>query len=413
MYTLHKKHIFYSVFFILGLLLIPHLSQANYSFNGKTFDTYDDMMSYVVAYMEAWREVYGDTTHKTRSNTIHRDYTAKRNDLLVETSRTRNVSYDSARFIGKIDFKDSDRVRIWFDYGTSPHTLTTRTATQVLSSTFGDRTFDKKAFNLIPETTYYYRAGAINEEGAVDYGDIESFTTAIDTETQNALVRARTYSASDIDDNRARVRGRVYLPRDEIAYTWFTYGDDEDDLYAETAKNVLHTDDTRNISEMLTRLDDDETYYYRFLAMDRNGDISYGDIRSFTTRAGIADERPEIETVRYSDVGIHTATLNGEVDMNDFNDGVVFMLYGEDSDKIYDVAEDYDEFEDISERGDDRQIVLLDADSDRYNEYSVRVSDLDEHTTYYYAIGVEFENEDHDEEILLGRVSSLRTKRDR
>jgi hypothetical protein len=413
MTVIQQKRQFFSIFFVLGLILVPHFSHANYSFNGKTFDTYEDMQSYVTAYMEAWREVYGKNTDEPKSSSVLRDNTQRRsNDISVHTAQTRNVAYNSARLIGTIDFKRSDKARIWFDYGYAKNRLVFRSSTQVLNSAFGDQSFDIKVFNLIPETTYYYRAGAINEDGDVDYGEIKTFTTDVDTETDTSLVRARTYSATDIDNNRAQLRGTLSPAREAIAYTWFTYGEDEDDLYEETPKRIYRKGDARRMEETITRLADSETYYFRFHAMDSFGEISYGDIRSFKTKVDIENEKPELETLRASDIGVHSASLHGEIDMNDFRDGIAFFVYGEDKTVVREVAQKYDEYEDIRERGDDLQKVFLDIDTDRYKRFSYHVRDLDAYTRYYYAIGVEYENEDNDEEILLGRIYSLQTKRD-
>ena len=52
------------------------------------------------------------------------------------------------------------------------------------------------------------------------------------------------------------------------------------------------------------------------------------------------DEDPDVTTDDAEDVEDDRAELHGEVDMNDFNNGVVFFVYGEDEDQVEDVEDD-------------------------------------------------------------------------
>jgi hypothetical protein len=408
-----QKHSMYFALIFVATFAVPLFTHANYTFNGKTFETYADMQEYVVKYMEAWREIYGDTKVKTNSEYGQTTTRATRSTQIeAETLRTRDVTSTSVRFQGELDLKRSERARIWFDYGLSKNTLDSRTETDIITRSNGSDIFDKKAFNLTPNKTYYYRAGAINEDGVAVYGEIRSFKTDVDTSSDSSAVMARTYSPTNVDDTRATLRGSINLKKERVAYTWFEYGDAEDDLFRETPKKIFKKGDVRTVSGTIQRLEEAEEYYYRFLAMDEYGDISYGDVRKFTTRRDILDQKPTAKTLRYESVGIHSATLVGEVDMNDFKDGIVFFVYGEERDDIREVANRYDEYRDIKERGDDRQKKLIDDNFDRYKKLSTTVTDLDENTTHYYAIGVEFENEDGDEELVIGQIYTLRTQRD-
>lgn len=390
------------------LLFTPAYTHAQYTYNGKTFATFDDMQRYIVAYMEAWREVYGDTSNNTPRPA---PTTNKRNDLTIETAIARDVAHASVRFTGDVTYDTSERVRVWFDYGTAPAYLTMRTATQVLSENRDEHSFDAKAQGLLPNTIYYYRAGGIDEHGTVRYGTVRSIRTAIDTSASTARVDAKTQRAKDIDNNRATLSGTLRVKQEQYAYYWFEYGEDEDDLFMRTPRTLFQKNDDRNVTYTVRRLDESEKYFYRIVAMDVSGDLRYGKTVSFTTKKDIKDEAPVVKTLRPESVGTHTATLVGTIDMNDFRDGTIFFVYGEDRDAIRDVEKQYDSYEDIRERGDDRQKIFLDASLTKDKRYKKTLTALDARTRQYYAIGVAYENEDDDMVIMLGNVYSFTTKR--
>jgi hypothetical protein len=87
----------------------------------------------------------------------------------------------------------------------------------------------------------------------------------------------------------------------------------------------------------------------------------------------------------------------------------VFFIYGEDRADIMN-AKDRSRYSSIRTRGDDLQKVRVDSDLDREGTYVVEIDDLDLETFIYYAIGVEYDNVDRDEEIILGSIHNFKTK---
>jgi type II secretory pathway pseudopilin PulG len=122
-----------------------------------------------------------------------------------------------------------------------------------------------------------------------------------------------------------------------------------------------------------------------------------------------SDDEPDAETESARDVEDNTAELRGEVDMNDFNNGLVFFVYGEDEDQVEDIEDDYDEYSDIDEDGDDLQKFIVDRDLDDDESYRGDVFGLDEETDYYFQICVEYEDDDDDEVIVCGGVEDFET----
>ncbi len=122
------------------------------------------------------------------------------------------------------------------------------------------------------------------------------------------------------------------------------------------------------------------------------------------------DDEPELTTRSVLNISDDSATLRGAVDMNDYRNGRVFFVYGEDESDVEDIAEDFTTYADIDESGDDLQKVLVDDDLDNSASYSRTVSGLDDNTDIYYSICVEYEDADDDDVIKCGEVRSFETE---
>ena len=122
-------------------------------------------------------------------------------------------------------------------------------------------------------------------------------------------------------------------------------------------------------------------------------------------------EKPEVETEDADDEDHDSAELNGNVDMRDFDDGIVFFVYGQDEDMIEDVEKDYDEYDEVKddEDGQDFMVVRVDRDLDGEDDYSEEVDDLDYDERYYFTICVEYDDEDGDETLECGKIEDFRT----
>jgi hypothetical protein len=196
----------------------------------------------------------------------------------------------------------------------------------------------------------------------------------------------------------------------ENAWIWFEYGEDEDDLEYETSRARIDEDDD-DFEDTLEDLDEDERYYVRAVAEDRDTDeLYYSGIESFRTDdEDDDDDEPSLDIESADDVQEDSAVIAGEVDMNDFRNGIVFFVWGEDEDQVEDIADDYDEYRDIDEEGDDLQKRRVDSDLDDEDDYSLDIDNLDDDTRHYASICVEYEDEDDDETIVCSKVEDFRT----
>lgn len=121
------------------------------------------------------------------------------------------------------------------------------------------------------------------------------------------------------------------------------------------------------------------------------------------------DDEPEAYTDTATNIDRYEARLRGEVDMNDFDDGEVFFVYGTDEGQIEDVERDYDSYRDVDTDGKRLQKVRVDSGLDGSEDYSYTVSDLSRDTDYYYQICVGYEDYDGDDALACGGVENFTT----
>lgn len=241
-----------------------------------------------------------------------------------------------------------------------------------------------------------------------DFGSLNSSDGDIEIETDDDVDRITSRSAElrgEIDFNRGADR----------AYVWFEYGEDRDELDLETSREYIDEDDDEEFEMRINDLDRGERYYFRAVAEDRDTDeLYYGDIESFRTSGSGSsnrDDEPDVETEEVSDIDEDSAEINGSVDMNDFRNGSVFFVWGEDEDEIEEV-EDEEQYSDVQERGDDLQKQRVDSDLDGQDDYSLDIRNLDDDTEIFYALCVAYEDDDNDDVIDCGSVEEFETDRD-
>jgi len=167
-------------------------------------------------------------------------------------------------------------------------------------------------------------------------------------------------------------------------------------------------------------LDDRTDYFYQICVGyedDDNDDVlACGGVEDFTTdRNGSSSnngDEPEADTGRVTNITDDSAKIYGSVDMNYFDNGIVFFVYGEDEGQIEDVEDDYETYSDVDEDGDDLQKVRVDSDLDGQSSYWRDLVNLDDDTDYYYQICVQYEDDDNDDVLTCGEVEDFTTDRD-
>lgn len=225
-------------------------------------------------------------------------------------------------------------------------------------------------------------------------------------------INVLTLSATEVDEDSAKLRGEVDLNDSDTATVWFEYGKNRNNLNTKTSEIDLDDTDSTSFNKVVTGLDDNTVYYFRAIGEDEDGEVDKGTVLSLKTDDGASSsnqEDPDVVTDSADNVTDDTAELNGSVDMNDFGNGKVFFVYGEDKSMVEDVENDFDTYTDVDESGNDLQKVLVDSSFDGDDSFSYDVSGLDDNTTHYYSICVEYEDEDNDDLLICGNVKSFET----
>lgn len=401
----------------VGATLSPALVGASaYTWNGQTFTSQAEMYTYIRAYIKTWKELHGSQSLVSTpvSQTSSTQIPTSSTGATVRSGSALDVTPSTARLTARFERGRSKTLSVWFEYGTDWRSLWFATAREVLDRDFGSKVYDRIATNLRHDTRYYYRAVGEDEYGARTYGNLRYMETAVDTRNTDSGIRVSTGSARDVRDNRATLTGSVRFSSDTSGSVWFEYGDSVDDLYRKTpVMFVSKANNDSALTHSLRSLEDETTYYFRVVGYDTNGVKNYGTTNRFVTPKDIVDEKPKVTTGRVTDVTEEGAVVGGSVRMNDFRNGIVFVVYGEDQALVRAVSQEANRYSRITQEGDALQKRLLDGDEDGDGEYTFALSDLDLGTAHYYAVGVEYRDQDDNYQIILGSVSSFTTKKPR
>jgi len=254
-----------------------------------------------------------------------------------------------------------------------------------------------------PQTTTTEGCGIVNERFAVETRNATNISQQ--SATLNGVVRAGQtdyvyFVLESNNSNPSCQTSQTYFPNDfqnprsagdSFEYNFFANG------------NPLSVD---------------TNYYYRACAQNGNGVVASGNVVQFRTDddggTGGNDQEPEADTQSARDIDEDSAELRGNVDMNDFDNGIVFFVYGQDQDRVNDVENDYNSYNDVEndEDNDEFEVERVDTDLDGSEDYERNVSGLDEDERYYFQICVEFDNDNGNSELECGGVEDFETDRE-
>lgn len=229
--------------------------------------------------------------------------------------------------------------------------------------------------------------------------------------TSQSPLSVQTNSATNIYEDSAILRGTMISGNSQS--TWFVYDDQPvtcSDYGLGGKIYLLSKSSGESFSYQIRNLESNNTYYFIACAStSANGTVS-GGLQSFRTNGngGSNGRNPVAYTRNPDNVDETSAELNGEIDMNSFNNGIVFFVYGQDRNDIENVEYDYDRYSQVRENGDDLRKILVDNDLDGNDNYSKYVYGLDTDERYYYAICVEYDNNGNDE-LECGGVEDFQT----
>ncbi len=237
-----------------------------------------------------------------------------------------------------------------FEYGTTS-AFGNETSVTYQSALYGNFS---ETISTSANTTYYFRAVAINVGGKKSVGQTLSFTTSgstttyecsdnidndndgdtdlnddgCDSDSDNSEdsdgngggndnePNVTTDSASSVDDNSAQLNGNVDANDDDVTDCWFEWGEDDDDLdETKDASCDVNQDDSEDFDATISGLDSDTKYYFR-ACIDSSFGEDCGSIKSFTTDGEDGDLSDDIAFIPYCADGLDN-DFDGFIDMND------------------------------------------------------------------------------------------------
>ncbi len=229
----------------------------------------------------------------------------------------------------------------------------------------------------------------------------------------NGNASVSTLPVTNTDNDSTTLNAQVSLNGDSYAYVWFQFGIDGR-LNEDSPRVRVTGSNYGNISAQLYNLDRGTTYVYRAVAEAENGSLVYGAKRYFRTENNRSysshyGDRPDVYTDSARNVSYNSAKMSGRVDMNDYDSGIVFLVYGESERQVENVDSE-NRYIDIDENGQSLQKVILDRGLDGYRNYWYEVNGLDRDARHYFRFCVEYDNGSN-ERLECGDVESFVTDR--
>ena len=225
-------------------------------------------------------------------------------------------------------------------------------------------------------------------------------------------------------ENREKIEfdGRVTFKRSGDARAWFEYGETRALSYSTVSVELdnRRDDDTVNYSISVPDFSTNRVYYYRAVAEGEDGRYAEGAIKSFryegrndynqgnNNNNNSNDDTPDVTTDDADNIDSDSAELSGEVEMNDFEDGIAFFVYGEDEDQVDNVS-DENTYRAIDTDGADLRKVQVASSLDSNRSFTLTVTGLNDDTEHFFRLCVQYEDEDSDDTLTCGKVESFET----
>lgn len=109
-----------------------------------------------------------------------------------------------------------------------------------------------------------------------------NYTTYTSTQSSSYLDRVTTDEVTVEDYDEVEMSGRVYFDRSSDARAWFEYGTDMLLTYSTRSVELKGgSNDNEKFSAIAPDLNNNQVYYFRAVAEDRNGNYVEGPIKSF------------------------------------------------------------------------------------------------------------------------------------
>jgi uncharacterized repeat protein (TIGR01451 family) len=192
---------------------------------------------------------------------------------------------------------------VYFRWGTRSDDLGNQTATQNMGSESANIAFWSELAGLLPDTTYFFQAVAVNGSNVIP-GSVLSFHTLPVKPTVTTL------ATTNVSVTNAVLPATVNPNGSESIY-FFEYGTNTSFGAATAAQSAGAGTNAVSVSATLTNLAAGQTYSYRAAASNAFG-ISYGSAQSFS--AGLPP--PSASTLTPANLTTSGALLRGSINPN-------------------------------------------------------------------------------------------------
>jgi hypothetical protein len=363
---------------------------------------------------------YGDTSVNgvTNSNSNNQVVSA------IDTLRPQDVTINSATMRGTLSGANGSTV--FFIQSASAPALTRAAAAASYDSlvsnrpsqvsiqyatTYGaDTTIRQSLYGLKGDTTYYYQLCVDDVRNGIICGDVVKFrtTTPSSRNTYFSVPTAQLNTATGIGAESATIAGTYQANDGEAMTVFLVYSENSEQVQSvsqvftdyqavrasalETVRIKANTSSDGDFSYTVDELENDTTYYYG-LCIEYSG-TEEGLVcisgYSFTTKDRDRDiPQLSLQVTPAS----RAATFVSKVAMNDYFDGQAFLVYGTSQSQISAVADSYS-YDYIYQRGDELQVISLDADMDGTDTFSTTIRDITGGMNYFASTCVEYEATD-------------------
>jgi hypothetical protein len=221
------------------------------------------------------------------------------------TNSPRNITEDSVTLRGAVDGNGS-QIDGWFEmpcYSSNRYGYQYNVSSATLSSS---------VYNLNPDTRYNYCAVARNNNtGVTEYGNIVYFNTLDDNTGNYDDMTLTTNRPTYVTTTSATLNGYIDANGNN-ATRWFRYGTTSGSMNMTTSIRT-HGSGAANVSDSVTNLSPNTTYYYQVVASDTQGTHYNANIQQFNTNASFVNNNGSTSAVTTVATNItrSSAQLNG------------------------------------------------------------------------------------------------------
>ena len=228
--------------------------------------------------------------------------------IAIETLEASEINSTSATLNARLDINDVSYTDL--EYGFYWGTTETSQDTKIVGGEITNNAYSASLTDLAAKTQYWLKA-YVKIDGQISYGEVKTFTT----EEESVLAPIVTIGADHVSAISAVLMGKANFGSTVASdfNVGFQYSKSAGILPSNsTAVEAEDADADFNYTTGISGLDPATTYYFRSF-IRQNGQDTYGETKSFTTK----DVASLLETKDASSVEAASAVLNAKLDLTD------------------------------------------------------------------------------------------------